>query len=490
MRILLARSIALFAMVTATSSQITGMHGQEEWIKTFGGEHKDRAFEVAQTADGGYILAGTIGEYAVFEPPYQYYGDAYIVKTNSAGDTLWTRTLGGESVDEARSVQQTRDGGYIVAGSTSSFGADYSIYLMRLNALGDTIWTRLLGTGPGKVVRQTSDGGFIILADSIIYKTDSLGAYEWSSDLDLFAGHSITQARDGGYVVCGTTDFMGHDILVLKTDSVGGTIWSKTFREDTLFNAGFSVVETEDGGYFVVGTVGYNPSGPGADWLGKAYAIRLSASGDSLWTKSIWNPEYYSITGYSGDQTDDGGYVIAGYVYASGTRLDLFMAKLDEQGDLLWMRSTSWEYYDQARCIRQTHDGGFILVGWMQFRDTQNVLQQDILLIKTDEIGSLLEIRETSEGRELIPLDFALHQNYPNPFNPSTTIRYDLHHAGEVSLTIYDLLGQEVARLVDGNMAPGCHEVQWDGREFASGIYIARLVTPGYSKAIKMVLLK
>jgi hypothetical protein len=89
-----------------------------------------------------------------------------------------------------------------------------------------------------------------------------------------------------------------------------------------------------------------------------------------------------------------------------------------------------------------------------------------------------------------MPAGPRLLRSHPNPFNPVTTICYDLPHASEVLLIVYDLLGREVARLVDGYMEPRYHEVQWDGRGFPSGIYIARLVTPEYSKSIKMVLLK
>jgi hypothetical protein len=95
----------------------------------------------------------------------------------------------------------------------------------------------------------------------------------------------------------------------------------------------------------------------------------------------------------------------------------------------------------------------------------------------------------------ILPLDFALHPNYPNPFNPVSTIRYDLPQASEVSLIVYDILGREVARLVDDYMEPGYHRTQWNGRnsrgrEVPSGIYITRLVTPEYSNSIKMLLLK
>ena len=99
------------------------------------------------------------------------------------------------------------------------------------------------------------------------------------------------------------------------------------------------------------------------------------------------------------------------------------------------------------------------------------------------------------DERAGIPVEFALSQNYPNPFNPVSTIRYDLPQATDFSLIVYDILGREVARLVDGYIEPGYHQVVWDGKTASgqnvpTGLYIARLVTPEYTKSIKMVLLK
>ncbi|UCH61640.1 MAG: cadherin-like domain-containing protein, partial [Fidelibacterota bacterium] len=128
---------------------------------------------------------------------------------------------------------------------------------------------------------------------------------------------------------------------------------------------------------------------------------------------------------------------------------------------------------------------------------------------ETDTTSCLVEfqfIMPSTLGTDplaMIPQEYALHQNYPNPFNPVSTIRYELPQASEVSLVVYDILGREVTKLVDGYLEQGYHQVQWDGRnssgrELPSGIYIARLVIPpvagqkawGYSKSIKMVLLK
>ena len=95
----------------------------------------------------------------------------------------------------------------------------------------------------------------------------------------------------------------------------------------------------------------------------------------------------------------------------------------------------------------------------------------------------------------LLPIEFALHQNYPNPFNPTTTIRFELPDAVDVHLVVYDILGREIVRLKNEQMEAGYHQVRWNGRDgvgryLASGIYFARMATPGYSKTVKMLLLK
>jgi len=116
------------------------------------------------------------------------------------------------------------------------------------------------------------------------------------------------------------------------------------------------------------------------------------------------------------------------------------------------------------------------------------------LLIKTDSLGNTVPLG-IAEAESTLPAAFTLHQNYPNPFNPVSTIRYELPQASSVSLSVYDILGREVTRLVDSYMEPGRHQVEWigrdaDGQELPSGIYIARLATPSYTKSIKMLLLK
>jgi predicted outer membrane repeat protein len=155
--------------------------------------------------------------------------------------------------------------------------------------------------------------------------------------------------------------------------------------------------------------------------------------------------------------------------------------------DPLFADTISGNYSLQAGspCI----DAGTAFYVWKG--DTLINLSPDDYIGLAPDIGALEYGAVTSlAGISSLPFQFTLQQNYPNPFNPVSTIRYDLPKGSDVSLIVYDILGREVARLVDGTMEPGYHEVQWDGREYASGMYIVRLITPVYTKSIKMVLMK
>jgi len=147
----------------------TDPDGNSEWEKTFGGSNTDEDYSVQQTTDGGYIVAG----YTTLTPPQRK--DVYLIKTDPNGDSQWEKTFGGTVYDEGHSVQQTADGGYIVAGYTSSFGAgNDDVYLIKTDSAGNLVWQKTLGGSnddKGYSIQQTSDGGYIIAGE-----TESYGA--------------------------------------------------------------------------------------------------------------------------------------------------------------------------------------------------------------------------------------------------------------------------------------------------------------------------
>jgi len=212
--------------------------GDTLWTKTYESYiHAIRAYSVQQTSDGGYILAGHTSVEGTTAD------DFYLMKTDSQGNTQWTRTYGGSEDDEAYSVQQTRDGGFIVAGYTCSFGADEcgDAYLVRTDSQGDTLWTGRYGGSEcdgAFSVCQTLDDGFVLAGYTEIYepeyvmpfyvvKTDSLGdtlwtqTYSWYEDCEA---RCVQETIDEGFIIAGTThdyDNSNWDIFVVRTEGLG-----------------------------------------------------------------------------------------------------------------------------------------------------------------------------------------------------------------------------------------------------------------------------
>jgi hypothetical protein len=314
----------------------TNASGDAVWTRTYGGKVADEGYSVRQTSDGGYIVTGCTWSFRD-----TLYGDVYLIKTNTSGDTLWTRTFGGKGVDKGESVRQTSDGGYIVAGFTSSFGAGgLDVYLIKTNASGDTLWTRVLGgtsEAYANSVQQTSDGGYVIagviFGHVYLIKTNSSGDTLWTriyGGANLDEGYSVQQTSDGGYIVAGDTRSFGAggaDVYLIKTNASGDTLWTRTYG-GTSDDQGYSVQQTSDGGYIIAGTTESFGAG-GLD----VYLIKTNASGDTLWTRTYGGTKF--DCGYSVQQTSDGGYVVAGYTYSFGAGgSDVYLIKTDANGNV------------------------------------------------------------------------------------------------------------------------------------------------------------
>lgn len=229
--------------------------------KLYGGTGYDCGYSIAQTSDGGYIIAGATESFGAGG------SDVYLIKTNSSGDTVWTRTFGGVEYDYGHSVQQTSDGGYIIAGGTKSYGAGgYDVYLIKTNALGDTIWTRTYGSVKddyGHSTQQTLDGGYIITGGTESYgtwggvyliKTNASGDIMWTK---IYGGRgawgsSVQQTSDSGYIIVGYIALQDGDIYLLKTDPSGDTIWTRTYG-DRNEDMGMSIQQTSEGGFIITG---------------------------------------------------------------------------------------------------------------------------------------------------------------------------------------------------------------------------------------------
>ncbi len=319
----------------------TNVFGDTLWTRTFGGLSGDEEGTTVQlTSDGGYIISGTTETFGAGS------GDIYLVKTNSTGDLVWSKTYGGTNIEYCTGMQQCTDGGYILSGYTSSFGAGGSdAYIIRTNSVGDTLWTKTIGT-PGQdkafAVRQTSDSGFVVAGsatvngsiDAFLLKTDASGAQSWlktyGSDSTEIA-YSVIQTTDGGYCFAGSTSGSGAgqlDIYLIKTDAAGDTTWTKTIG-DANNEVCFSLHQNTDGGYILTGYSNSFGVGGGDDLL----AIRTDVNGQALWTRTVGGISNAREEGRSVIQTIDGGFMISGFTQSFGLGgTDIFLVKADSTG--------------------------------------------------------------------------------------------------------------------------------------------------------------
>lgn len=256
-------------------------NGDSLWSRTFGGKSYDKLYSAIETSDGGYILAGSTCSFA------KEHRDFWIVKTDAYGDSLWSRTFGRpEVVSVCRSVQQTLDDGYILAGynGVAPTGPG-DAWIIKTNSKGDSLWSR---TYKGLVLEdfvsalQTNDGGYILAGttesttgsiDILLIKMDANGDSLWSCVLGGSSSEicsSIQQTSDSGYIIGGSIYYpkRKQDFLLVKTDAYGESLWNRTFGGSGWDNCK-CIQQTSDGGYILAGSTGSFGAGNGDFWLVK-----------------------------------------------------------------------------------------------------------------------------------------------------------------------------------------------------------------------------
>ncbi|MDD2890240.1 MAG: carboxypeptidase regulatory-like domain-containing protein [bacterium] len=344
------------------------------WTKTFGGASNEFGYSVQSVSggsDSGFIIVGSTYSFGAGG------ADIYLVRVNSSGDTLWTRTYGGANDDNGYSVQQTFDGGFIVGGYR--YTGDYKTYIIKTNSSGDTLWTRDFGVDSCNVdssylLIQCADSGFIIAervwkeisTDGYIYliKTNSSGDTIWTKTYsganwkDVYLGASAQQTQDGGFIVTGSKGSGTCDVILIKLDSLGDTLWTKIFGGSDR-DYGYSVQQTFDGGFIVTGwTWSF-----GAGSFSNMYLIRTDSLGDTLWTRFLGGTDYEK--GYSVQQTFDEGFIVAGVTNSFGAgNYDTYLIKTNSSGDSLWTKTFGGTTADYGSSVQQTEDGGFVVLGY------------------------------------------------------------------------------------------------------------------------------
>jgi len=323
------------------------------FTKTFGGSLRDIANSVQQTLDGGYIIAGYTESFGNGNE------DFWLIKTDSQGNEEWNQTFGGNDTDVCLSMQQTTDGGYIMIGYTWSFGYDES-----------DIW---------------------------LLKADSQGNEEWNQTFGGYSqniGYSVQQTFDSGFILTGRHRIEGHsyeDLWVIKTDSQGNELWNQSYSGNQGGSCGYSIKQTLDGGYIILGKDQSYP-------LYKIWLIKTDSQGYIQWDQ-LFGDSWHDY-GYSIQETNDSGFIIAGVLDS-----DFWCAKTDLQGNIEWNFSDGG---GEANSIQQVNDLGYIAVGYqyndisMKKFDSQGIVEWEQSFNTNSDDWSGCSVQQTSDNGYII----------------------------------------------------------------------------------------
>ncbi len=323
---------------------------------------------------------------------------ATVVAQAAHGEMEWQNSYGGSDNDQGRSVLQTTDGGYIIAGTGDSIvnGSQVSqISLIKTNAEGAVMWQHYYGVGAqndGYAVALTGDGGYVVVGTTstisngnqiLLVKTDANGVVQWQSlyrGKGTAQGNSVQQTADGGYIIGGSTMSPGEDYMafMVKTDASGAVVWQNSYGESNGSYYGNSVWQTSDGGYIMTGGVSFDSD---AGLGGHLYLVKTSADGTMLWQENI-GPTLQVNAGNSVQQTPDGGYVIVGTADYGGQSmlrgqyaplLVVQMIKTSPNGSIEWQKyfgDSDMDMmddvsigYNEGYSVDLTADGGYIVAG-------------------------------------------------------------------------------------------------------------------------------
>lgn len=364
----------------------------QTFTRTYGGSGAEYGKWITQTPDSGFAILGTSSTYTNGS------NDLYLVRTDKYGDTLWTKNFGGTANEIAASVEVCPDTGFIIAGTTYSFGAGaptYSNwYYIRTDKNGNMLWTKNSGTGYENDMmhhaRPAAGGGFLLIGGTnqggwtkgTVIKTDAYGDAVWTkymgSSGNSYAFDSLQDSL-GNYICSGSTLAGDFQVLLQKYNPVGTVLTSKTFHSSGQYaDGGISITPAHGGGYMVLGL--YGNYGSYNVWM-----LRVDDNLDTLWTRML--PGYYSVGQLWQKDASiarcAGGFLLCGSGITSG-HTDVKLIKVDTLGNLIWTKYHGGpdEHYGYKGIT--TSDGGFAACG---FYYTTTI--SDFFLVKTDSAGNV-----------------------------------------------------------------------------------------------------
>ncbi|HEX2962564.1 MAG: T9SS type A sorting domain-containing protein [Ignavibacteria bacterium] len=501
--------LSVFIIIITLTFLSPLLNAQISFLKTYGDSLYNEGTCVLQTSDSGYVVTSSTQDY--IEDPstslYRKIGSIQLMKTDKYGDSVWTKTYTFKKSVSPGQILQTEGGEFIISGCLAQDTTPPLNLLIRTDSKGDTLWTRTYGKvsswGRNNLL-QLKNGSFILsgIFDSTyneyyptIIKIDNNGLVKWAKRYTQIINRmstGITETPENGFMLA------LEGSAILKTDSLGNLLWHKYLieRDPTMEDGGADfdlITRTQDNGYYLIGnrTVKHKTA---SDLEHHLMVIKLNSEGDTLWAKKLGRLDdtdwgYGTFYPNSYDNLPDGGLIISG----SSDYPD-FLLRMDAEGNEVWMKYNlvrePYPCRSVWRSVKGTYDGGFIAAGYKRL---SSEAAADIILLKTDGNGNITGVHDAG-GKKTVASSFKLDQNYPNPFNPSTRITYNLDKEGNVDLSIYNMLGEKITTLVKQQQFQGSHSydlnISSSGISLQSGIYIYVLKTEHYYAARKMAIIK
>lgn len=406
-----------------------------QWHKTFGGINIDQFYSIQETVDSGLIMAGYTNNFG--SGGY----DMYVVKTDRLGNVEWSKTYGGSNWDFAYSINKTNDGGYVITGGTYSYGnGDEDVYLVRINNIGDTLWTKTYGGSlqdEAKKVVQSSDNGFILTGF-----TKSFGD------------------TDG-------------DIYTIKTDANGDTLWTFIYH-GAMPDFSTDVIENNTGNFILAGQTKSFGLG-GFD----GYKIILSPSGVVISTNyyggASGDENFYSI-----HESVGGRYAMLGYTNSFGAGDKDLLLYIENPYNGFHSATIGGANKDMGYALRETKDKGYIICGvTMSFS-----ILDHIYIIKTDSNGvasGFTNVIDTGIDDVSFKSDLDI---FPNPADDRFFLDLTNYDEKKVRVSIYDLFGRLV--FFSGDIKEKTYTV--NTTEYRNGVYYVSVVDSEKSTTKKIII--
>jgi|GEM_PF-3554581 len=428
--------------------------GKQEWLKTYGGSGYEEGLSVVVMPNGGYVIGGGTESYGAGGR------DIYIIKTDALGNVEFEKTFGYSGHDVCSQLLVTNDGGLLITGTMTLTETGYkNLWLIKTDSAGNIKWSNTFGGNLdewGLKSYQTKDGGFITAGqtksygqgnwDVFLVKTDSNGVALWENTFGGSAneyGNCVEQLPDGGYIVSGLTYSSGNgsgDIMLIRTDPNGNQIWQQTYGGDQQDGV-YCLTQNQRGdGYIAIGWTNSYGAGNQDLWL-----IQVDRDGNLVWDKTYGGTSY--DCGIFISKTVDGGYICSGWTMSFGHgHYDSWLLKIAPDGNI-----NQWEVD--------------ISINAGEYNDSNNIA--GVSFGATDGFDNGIDLPEPPPPAQNYVQLYFPHPDWDQAItNYSTDIRYP------VSLLYYQIAYDFCVATDQANQSHTITVTPQNGIGFGDGLYL------------------